>query len=95
MALTNKGLLFQANNYIGGVQRIYRFGLYGLSLINSPYAHFYPFAWEVAVIRFTGGADWQYTLDFSTPLTSSVEVFKTTKATNDFIKKAENLFSKN
>lgn len=36
----------------GGVQRIYRAGMYGLSCVNAPLLHSYPFAWEVAVLRF-------------------------------------------
>lgn len=81
--LTDRGLISQRPNDIGGVQRLYDLGNgYSLSLINAPMAHSYPFAWEAAIIGPDDG------LAYSTPLTHDVEVFLTDDETNAFIEKA-------
>jgi len=97
MSITDEGLLEERPHHISGTHRIYRFtGGWGLSLINNPMAHFYPFAWEAAVIRVlprgsrrTNGI---YELDYSTDLTSDVEVFFTDEEANAFIQKAKVYF---
>jgi hypothetical protein len=93
--LLNDGLLTAdtgRTSSIGGEQRIYRWGDYGLSLINSPMAHSYPFAWEAAVIKFEGDGD-KFSLNYETPLSDDVEVFSTVKETNEFIAKARDYFT--
>jgi hypothetical protein len=57
-----------------------------LSLINSPTAHFYSFAWEAAV-RVDGK------LCYTTPLTEDVEVFETDDEANAFIARAREYFA--
>jgi hypothetical protein len=68
-------------------------GDYGLSVIDSPRAHSYPYAWEVAVVRFPTDK-WEdgFTLLYDTPLTSDVEVFMTDKDASDFINRAFDYF---
>lgn len=91
MSITDEGLLEERPHHISGTHRIYRFtGGWGLSLINNPMAHFYPFAWEAAVIRVL--PDGIYELDYSTDLTSDVEVFFTDEEANAFIQKAKAYF---
>lgn len=72
-----------------GTQRIYRYGDWGLSLLNGPIIHSFAFAWEAAVLRFEGE---EFTLDYSTPLTSDVEVFQTDEEANEFIHRALDYF---
>jgi hypothetical protein len=73
----------------GGVQRFYRFsGGWSLSLINSPMAHAYPYAWEAAVLNPQGR------LCYSTPLTGDVAIFATDEETLAFIRQAEAYFAK-
>lgn len=70
-----------------GVERIYQLpNGYGLSAVNVPALHSYPFAWEIAVIKFNdqNGFD----LVYDTPLTDDVLVFATAGETNEFIAKA-------
>jgi hypothetical protein len=84
--LTNEHLVEEKSNSIGGVQRVYRVGNWGLSLINSPMAHSFPFAWEAAVTKYDeeGG----FGLTYATPLTSDVEVFYTEQEAEDFLARA-------
>lgn len=94
MALTNDCLLLERpNRGVGGSQRVYRFkGGHGLSVINSPMAHAYPFAWEIAVVKnVTDDGDFDG-LDYSTGLTEDVEVFMNDDDANDFIARAKNHF---
>lgn len=82
MALTNK-YLESESPHLEGIRRVYRFASgYGLSLINSPRAHAYPFAWEAAIIGPGGG------LVYNTSLTQDVEVFQSDQAANEFIERA-------
>ena len=83
--LTNENLESQ-KKHLGGVQRIYKIGKYKLSLVNAPVLHSYPFAWEAAIIK-------DGNLDYSTPLTSDVEVFETETEANEFIQKAFKILS--
>ena len=89
--ITNKALLLERPhpNDLGGVQRLYKLGNgYGISLVNSPMLHSYPFAWEAAVvsnIQDNGEFD---SLSYDTPLTSDVEVFKNDDDANAFIERA-------
>lgn len=79
MALTNDYPFTERENGIGGVQRVYSLGSkWELSLINSPIAHRFPYAWEAALI-------WDSVICYSTALTSNVEVFQTGEETNEFI----------
>ena len=76
-------------NAIGGVQRLYRFPSgYGLSAINSPMAHSYPFAWEIAVLKNVTEDGKHGGCCYDTPLTSDVEVFDTADEANKFIRRA-------
>ncbi len=85
--LTDKHLMKEEASELGGVQRLYKFPSgYGLSAVNSHILHSYPFAWEIAVIKFASDTDWS--LDYTTPLTSDVEVFSTDEEANAFIDKA-------
>ena len=91
MALTTVGLIEERLHSIGsGVQRLYRWGSKGLSVVNPQMLHSYPFAWEVAVLRWEGD---EYHLDYSTELTSDVEVFLSDEGTNAFINRARILFT--
>ena len=86
--LTNEHLEVERSNSIGGVQRLYKFpNGWGLSLINSPMAHAYRYAWEAAVLAPDGD------IDYSTPLTADVEVFATDEDTNAFIHRARRYFA--
>lgn len=85
--LTDKNLI-DTRSHLGGTQRIYRNGRYGLSLINAPMLHSYPFAWEAGVFDY-GSADGKNgRLTYDTPLTNDVEVFDSEAETQDFIDKA-------
>lgn len=96
--LTNECLVSERSHpvpEVGGRQRIYRFkNGKGLSVVNSPVLHSYPFAWEVAVIS---GVDEEGNFEglcYETELTDDVEVFSTDEETNEFIQKAITLFDK-
>lgn len=95
MKLTDEDLLFERAHPLGGLQRIYRFPSgYGLSVVNTPMAHWYPFAWEAAVLKgVTEKGDWEL-LDYSTPLTDDVVVFQTDEQANEFIARAKEYFEK-
>lgn len=84
MPLTDQNLKQERpNGSIGGVQRLYEFkGGWGLSLINSPMAHSYRYAWEAAVLSPDGS------LNYKTPLTCDVEVFMSDEEANEFIERA-------
>lgn len=87
--LTDEHLVLERANDIGGVQRVYRFSNgYGLSLINLPMAHAYPFAWEAAVLKDVPEDGHGGEIDYTTPLTEDVEVFATDAEANEFIKRA-------
>jgi hypothetical protein len=87
--ITDDNLLLARAHSIGGVQRIYRFKSgYGLSLINGPIAHSYPFAWEAAVLKNVSEDGRSDGLTYDTPLTQDVEVFMTDEEANDFIRRA-------
>lgn len=85
--LTSDGLLSERAHPtgLGGVQRIYRWGKYGASAVNSSMLHGYAFSWEVAVLVFDDDGDWELTYD--TPLTGDVAVFHDTDDTNAFLAK--------
>lgn len=89
--LTDNDLVSELPHPIAGVQRIYRWGNWGLSLINSPAAHDYPFAWEAAVLVWDQYED--RAIDYSTELTSDVEVFLDDDTANAFIDRARALFA--
>lgn len=74
---------------LGGVQRVYRFPTgFGLSAIDSPRMHHYPFAWEIAVLKDVSVDGAKHTITYDTPLTDDVEVFDTDEAANEFIHRA-------
>ena len=92
--LTNENLLKERNHPggIGGVQRLYRFKSgYGLSLVNSPMLHPYPFKWEAAVLKDMSEDGEKFELTYDTELTDDVEVFYNEGETNDFIKNAASM----
>lgn len=91
MALTSKNLIVEHPHPIGiGVQRIYRFPSgYGLSLVNTPILHSYPFAWEAAVLKDVSPNGGRFELTYDTELTDDVEVFMSDEEANEFIERAE------
>jgi len=73
----------------GGVQRIYRFESgYGLSLVNSPMLHSYPFAWEAAVLKNVSKDGKSFDLTYDTEMSEDVEVFICDEEANLFIERA-------
>ena len=91
--MTDENLVREEPHRLGGTMRIYRFpDGHGLSMISSPQAHDFPFAWEAAVLwrvkKDGGGGRIQYT----TPLTRSVEVFYSDDEANEFIDRARKMF---
>ena len=92
--MTDENLVSERNHpsiFIGGTQRIYRIGNWGISAINGRGAH--PFscgnwAWECAVIHFNSKDNYDFELRYDTPLTDNVEVFSTVDETNKFLEKA-------
>lgn len=93
MALTDENLVEERAHFGDGVQRVYRVGRYGLSLVNAPMLHNYPFAWEAAVTDYgtPDGAAWKLT--YATPLSSDVEVFSTEDEAAAFLAKAFDWFA--
>ena len=79
---------------IGGIQRLYRIGNYGLSCVNSKILHTYLFAWEIAILKYKNKVSDDFELVYDTELTEDVEVFTSDDKTNDFIKRAFILFEK-
>jgi hypothetical protein len=93
--LTTDGMVEERLNRMGaGIQRIYRWGQYGLSLVDSPLAHAHPFAWEAAVLKFAGPDDHNGSITYTTALTTDLVVFATDDEANKFIAKAKALFAK-
>lgn len=93
MPLTDEFLVAE-RQHLGGVQRIYRFKSgYGLSLVNAPILHGYPFAWEAGVLRGVDKDGGFGSLTYDTPLTKDVEVFDSDDAANAFIAKAAGVLS--
>lgn len=80
------------NAWVGGTQRIYRWGDWGLSIINGQALHVDQFHSEAAVLRFTGKETNAFDLDYSTPLTADVEVFVSAEEEERFIEKAREYF---
>ena len=89
MTITDTNLRKEVpHGHFSGVQRIYDLANgYCLSLINAPELHFFPYAWEAAVLH-TDGKGGPGGLCYDTPLTNDVEVFKTVEETNEFILRA-------
>jgi hypothetical protein len=78
---------------LGGTQILYRVGDYGLSVLDSPILHSYPFAWEIAVIRFRSeDSKKDFDLLYDTPLTDDVKVFFNDEDASDFINRAFDFF---
>lgn len=92
MALTDENLVHE-REHLDGVQRFYRVGRYGLSLVDAPMLHAYPFAWEAAVADFGSEDGEKWSLTYDTPLTSDVEVFDTEEEASAFIAKAFEWFA--
>lgn len=92
MSLTNKNMIKEKahpSSYIGGVQRFYRFKSgYGLSVVNGTMLHSYPFAWEIAITKYTGKGYDDFNLDYDTKMSSDVEVFMSDEEANTFINRA-------
>lgn len=57
---------------------------YTASVIKGAILHCFPFAWEVAVLK-------DGVIDYTTPLTTNVEVFENDDETNEFLEKIKNL----
>jgi hypothetical protein len=92
MALTDKNLITE-RSHLGGVQRLYRAGRYGLSLVNGAMLHSYPFAWEAAVMDYGTPDGTASHLTYATPLTDDVEVFHSDEEADEFIAKAFEWFA--
>ena len=89
MSLTDDNLLMELPHSLGfGLQRLYRIGNYGLSCVNPKILHSYPFAWEIATIKYKGEDTNDFDLVYDTGLTGDVEVFYSDEETNEFIEKA-------
>ena len=90
--ITDKNLVLERPHALGigeGVQRLYKLANgYGLSLVNNPELHAYPFAWEAAVVKGMTDAGKFDGITYDTPLTEDVEVFSTEAETNAFIDRA-------
>ena len=67
---------------------------YGLSVINTPSAHIYEFAWEVAVIKAAPQKKFAYEIYYNNILTDNIEVFSTDDEANIFIEKAFKVLEK-
>lgn len=87
MSLTEQNLT-DSRSHLSGEQRIYRVGRYGLSLVNSPMLHAFPFAWAAAVLDFGSPDGKRFNLTYDTPLTSDVEVFDSEAEAVAFIERA-------
>jgi hypothetical protein len=85
--ITNENLVLEITRpEFGGTQRLYRFkNNYGLSVVNGPALHIYPFAWECAVIQFDGEDNETFDLCDATALKGDIAVFDTDEETNQFI----------
>lgn len=83
--LTDDGLLLERSYLFGGTQRLYRWGNYGASAINDSVLHAFPFAWEVAVLRYVDEDAAE--LVYDTPLTNDVKIFASDSDTNEFLMK--------
>lgn len=94
MITDNNLVMEQAHpKMFGGVQRVYRFkDGYGLSVVNAPILHSYPFAWEIAVVTGVKSDGSFESLSYDTELTSDVEVFDSDDDANNFIERASVLF---
>lgn len=74
---------------LGGVQIIYKFpNGFGASCLNSKILHFYPFAWEIAVLDKNGE------LTYDTPVTSDVVIVDDDDEANEVLKQIMNLEEK-
>ena len=80
------------HNILGGQHLLYRWGNWGLSLINSDIAHASRYSWEAAVIKFSNDNSLEYEIVYNTPLTGDVLVFNTIYDTNVFILEAKDYF---
>lgn len=91
--LTDDHLLFERQTDISGTQRLYRFpDGHGLSVVNGPMLHHYPFAREIAVLADVTEDGTSFALTYDTELTDDVETFSTDEEANEFILKAISLF---
>ena len=91
--ITKAHMVEEKPNAIGGVQRLYRVGNWGLSVIDSPMAHSFRYAWEAAVLKYDADGNWHLTYD--TPLTQDVEVFFNDDEANEFLDRAFAWFEAN
>lgn len=92
--MTNDGLLLVRDAGISGEQRLYRWGNWGLSVVNGAALHYYTFRREIAVVRFTderGPNDFR--LVYTTPLTRDVEVFQSDEDASTFVEQARDYFA--
>lgn len=80
-------------NGVSGEQRIYRWGDWGLSVVNGRMLHAYPFAREAAVVYFHSGDPLDFELVYTTPLTSDVEIFESDDEADVFVARAREYFT--
>ncbi len=73
-------------SHLDGKQMVFRIGKYGISAVNAPMLHSYPFFCEFAVLRFTDGDDFELT--YQTELTQDVVVCGTAKEAHEWLDNA-------
>ena len=77
------------NSYVGGVQRLYRLGSFGLSFVDGPNLHSFPFRWEVICLHWEKGAndlDFECTHGkFEDPLNDDITVFGNGADANEWL----------
>ena len=76
-----------------GIQRVYRFANgYGASVVKGPYSYGGPNGlYELAVIKFYGDGDYEFKLNYDTPITSDVIGHLTLDKVNEILDKIEKL----
>lgn len=90
-----KSVLHHRENEHIGVQRLYRWGNFGLSAVDPPILHFFPFAWEFAVIEYhpTSRKVDDFHLTYESDLTQDVVVVGSVEEASAFVRLASRYFS--
>jgi len=87
--LTNENLLVERRHPPSGVQRLYLFpdGVHGLSCVNSPALNAFPYAWEIAVVKFsnTDPLNLYFRFHYREDASDCIQVFSTDDEANAFI----------
>lgn len=77
----------------GGVQKIYRFSNnYGASVIQHQFSYGSEEGlWELAVVQFEGDGEYDFKLNYSTPITNDVIGWLTEDGVESLLEEIENL----